>query len=129
VSGAVIYSRYVFIRSGRASDSRVIWKERLPDFLTQVFGQRKLLSDRRSGIMHAVIFYGFIIVQLGAIDIVIKGLGGHGLPIPGYAVFGLIQEVTVVSILLAVAYAAYRRYGERLPRLSRGLKPSLVLYF
>jgi len=129
VSGAVIYSRYVFIRSGRASDSRVIWKERLPDFLTQVFGQRKLLSDRRSGIMHAVIFYGFIIVQLGAIDIVIKGLGGHGLPVPGYAVFGLIQEVTVVSILLAVAYAAYRRYGERLPRLSRGLKPSLVLYF
>ena len=79
--------------------------------------------------MHVVIFYGFLILQLGALDILIKGLGGRGLPLPGYAVFGLIQEITVSLVLLSVGYAGYRRYMERVPRLKRGWQPSMVLYF
>ena len=79
--------------------------------------------------MHIVIFYGFIILQLGALDLILKGLIGRGLPIPGYDYFTLMQEVTVALILLAMGYATYRRYIEKLKRLKRGWKPSIVIFF
>ncbi len=49
--------------------------ERLKTLVLQVFGQTKLLKDKKSGIMHVIIFYGFIILQFGALDIIVKGLG------------------------------------------------------
>jgi heterodisulfide reductase subunit C/nitrate reductase gamma subunit len=94
-----------------------------------VFGQTKLLKDKKSGIMHIVIFYGFIILQLGALDLILKGLIDRGLPVPGYDYFTLMQEVTVGLIVLAMGYATYRRYIEKLKRLKRGWKPSIVVFF
>ncbi|WP_334072775.1 (Fe-S)-binding protein [Paenibacillus sp. A14] len=126
----VVYHRYLYVRLGRPVDFRSRMKGGGMEFVSQVFGQRKLLKDPKSGIMHAVIFYGFIILQFGAVDLIVKGLteGGH-LPLPAYDVFGLLQEITVLLVLAAMGYAAYRRYGEKLPRLKRGWKPSIVVLF
>ncbi|MGG4032308.1 (Fe-S)-binding protein [Paenibacillus cisolokensis] len=99
------------------------------DWLMQTFGHRKLLKDVRSGLMHAVMFYGFIVLQFGALDLIWKGLAGRPLPYPAYDAFTLVQEVTATAVLAAVLYAAYRRYVERLPRLKRGWKPSYVIWF
>ncbi|MFF3921538.1 (Fe-S)-binding protein [Paenibacillus lactis] len=126
---SVVYRRYLYIRLGKPANLKKDLKERLSQFAIQVFGQSKLFKDRKSGIMHFIVFYGFIILQFGAIDIIWKGLSGHGLPIPGYAGFILMQEITVALILLAIGYAAYRRYGEKLKRLKRGWKPSIVIFF
>jgi Fe-S oxidoreductase len=99
-------------------------------FAREVFGHSKLLKDVRSGVMHLVYFYGFIMLQFGAIDLIWKGLnGGARLPFPFYNWFAWSQEWTVTIVLLAVLYGAYRRYGEKLPRLKRDWKPSLVLWF
>lgn len=126
----VVYHRYLYVRSGRPFDFRSRMKGGWREFATQVFGQSKLLKDPRSGIMHAVVFYGFILLQFGAVDLIVKGLtqGGH-LPLPAYEAFGFLQELTVLLVLAAMGYAAYRRYGERLPRLKRGWKPSIVILF
>ncbi|ANY73417.1 hypothetical protein BBD41_12930 [Paenibacillus ihbetae] len=126
---SVVYRRYLYIRLGKPANLKKDLKERLSQFAIQVFGHSKLFKDRKSGIMHFIVFYGFIILQFGAIDIIWKGLSGHGLPIPGYAGFILMQEITVALILLAIGYAAYRRYGEKLKRLKRGWKPSIVIFF
>ncbi|RYL94466.1 heterodisulfide reductase-related iron-sulfur binding cluster [Sporolactobacillus sp. THM19-2] len=125
----VICHRYDYIKLGKKTPFRHDFRERFSAFVTQVFGQKKLLKDPKSGIMHIVIFYGFIVLQFGALDIIFKGLSGHHLPIPGYPFFLLSQEITVVLVLIAVSYAFYRRYIERLKRLKRGFKPSLVLIF
>ncbi|WP_374992122.1 heterodisulfide reductase-related iron-sulfur binding cluster [Paenibacillus sp. LHD-38] len=99
-------------------------------FSAQVLGHRKLLNDVRSGIMHLVYFYGFIVLQFGAADLIWKGLNdGAPLPLPYYSWFSLTQEMTVTLVFAAVLYGAFRRYGERLPRLKRGWKPSLVMWF
>lgn len=125
-----VYHRYLYLKLGESADFRQRAEGRWTEFLSQVFGQKKLMKDPKSGLMHIVIFYGFIILQFGALDVIVKGLtGGKHLPIPGYAVFGLMQEVTVVLILVAMGYAAYRRYGEKLTRLKKGWKPSLVILF
>nr|WP_243735240.1 heterodisulfide reductase-related iron-sulfur binding cluster [Paenibacillus turpanensis] len=124
-----VYHRLLYIRLGRPANVPQIAKQRIKSFAAQTFGQTKLLKDRKSGMMHIVIFYGFIVLQVGALDLIVRGLIGRGLPIPGYAAFELTQELTVVLILLAMGYATYRRYGEKLKRLKRGWKPSIVTFF
>ncbi|MEC0239723.1 heterodisulfide reductase-related iron-sulfur binding cluster [Paenibacillus dokdonensis] len=125
-----VYHRFLYVKLGKPADFRKQREGKWGEFLSQVFGQKKLFKDWKSGMMHFVIFYGFIILQFGALDLIIKGLtdGGH-LPLPAYDVFGLLQEITVVLILAAIGYAAYRRYGEKLARLKKGWKPSLVVFF
>ncbi|QJD86754.1 (Fe-S)-binding protein [Cohnella herbarum] len=93
----------------------------------QVFGHRRLLQDRRSGWMHLVLFYGFLILQLGALEILWKGVSGKSFAWADNGVFSMMQEVTVALVLIAVAYGAFRRYGEKLARLPKGWKPLLVL--
>ncbi|WP_027091192.1 (Fe-S)-binding protein [Cohnella thermotolerans] len=128
--GKAVYRRYSYLRLGQPFDFKRQSRDRLGVFLAEVFGQRKLLKDWKSGVMHLVVFYGFIVLQFGALDLIFKGLsGGVPLPIPGYDAFGLIQETTAALVLIAMGYAAFRRYVERLPRLKRGWKPSLVIFF
>ncbi|RUS47778.1 (Fe-S)-binding protein [Cohnella sp. AR92] len=125
-----VYHRYLYVRLGRPAEFRGGGPGRTGEFLSQLFGQKKLLKDLRSGMMHVVIFYGFILLQFGALDLIVKGLtDGRHLPLPAYGSFGLLQEITVFLVLAAMGYAAYRRYGEKLPRLKRGWKPSAVLFF
>ncbi|CAM3004912.1 heterodisulfide reductase-related iron-sulfur binding cluster [Paenibacillus sediminis] len=125
----VVYHRYLYVKLGQPANLSKELKSRLRTVLAEVLGQKKLLKDRKSGIMHVVIFYGFIVLQFGALDLIWKGLSGHPIPFPGYEAFGLIQEITAVLILLAIGYAAYRRYVEKLKRLKRGWKPSIVIFF
>lgn len=127
----VVKTRIEFIRLGKKVefDNRV--KERLQKIWVNVFGQKKLLKDKKSGIMHVMFFYGFILVQFGAIDFIWKGLApGSHLPLgPLYAGFTFFQEIVTLMILVAVIWAFYRRYVEKLVRLKRNFKSGLVLIF
>lgn len=126
----VVYRRFGYLQLGRPVEQQYRSKGRAGEYMSEVFGQKKLLKDPRSGLMHIAIFYGFIILQFGALDLIVKGLAkGKHLPLPAYEQFGLLQEITALLILLAMAYAAYRRYGEKLARLKRGWKPSIVIIF
>ncbi|MHA6482336.1 (Fe-S)-binding protein [Paenibacillus sp. strain BS8-2] len=130
---AVIWRRIGYMRLGvptvfeRHRPSKASGKTGLG---SEMLRHRRLLNDWRSGVMHLVYFYGFIMLQFGALDLIWKGLnGGEALPIPFYGPFSWLQEVTVGMVFLAVIYGGYRRYGEKLPRLKRDLKPSIVLWF
>jgi Fe-S oxidoreductase len=129
LAAKVIAARYSYIRLGQPASVPYNFTERLKEFAAEVFGQTKLLKDRKSGWMHVVIIYGFIILQFGVIDLIYKGLAGMPLPIPAYSFFSLLQETTVVLILLATGYAGYRRYVEKIKRLKKGWKPSIVIFF
>lgn len=149
--GLAVYRRYLYVKLGKPVEERSggesgsaegdfaesvsnrrkrAGNRRARTFLTEVFGQKKLLQDRKSGAMHVALFYGFIVVQFGALDLIVKGLGAGGLlPRSAWDGFGLVQEITVLLILVAIGYAAWRRYGEKLPRLKRGWKPGIVVWF
>ncbi|MFT9849173.1 (Fe-S)-binding protein [Aneurinibacillus sp. REN35] len=126
----LVYSRITYIKLGQAANLKDDATRSLNAFWVNVFGQKKLLKDSKSGVMHIVLFYGFLLVQFGAIDLIWKGLkpGSH-LPFgSAYPYFLLFQEVVVVSILLAIFYAWYRRNVEKLKRLKRGWKANLVVW-
>jgi Fe-S oxidoreductase len=127
----VVKTRIEFIKLGKKVEFDNNVKERMQKIWVNVFGQKKLLKDKKSGIMHVMFFYGFILVQFGAIDFIWKGLApGSHLPLgPLYAGFTFFQEIVTLMILVAVIWAFYRRYVEKLVRLKRNFKSGLVLIF
>jgi Fe-S oxidoreductase len=127
----VVKTRIEYIKLGKKSEFDDDVKERVRRIWVHVFGQKRLLKDKKSGIIHVMFFYGFILVQFGAIDFIWKGLkpGSH-LPLgPLYPGFTFFQEIVTLMILVAVVWAFYRRYVEKLVRLKRGFKNGLVLLF
>ncbi|MDV2583137.1 (Fe-S)-binding protein [Alkalibacillus haloalkaliphilus] len=127
----VVRTRIAYIKLGRKSEYDQDVKQRLKDIWVYVFGQKKLLKDMKSGIIHVMMFYGFLLVQFGAIDYIWKGLNPEshlpfGIFYPGFVFF---QEIVTLTILVAVVWAFYRRYIEKLVRLKRGFKAGLVLIF
>ncbi|MCQ6264944.1 (Fe-S)-binding protein [Fictibacillus sp. WQ 8-8] len=127
----VVKTRYEFIKMGKKVEFDHTVQERIKAVLVNVFGQKKLLKDKKSGIIHVLFFYGFLLVQFGAIDFIWKGLApGSHLPLgPLYPGFTFFQEIVTFLILVAVVWAFYRRYVEKLVRLKRGFKAGLVLLF
>lgn len=126
----VVYSRYLFVKLGKKAEFEPSLRERMNEVLVNVFGQKKLFKDKKSGIMHFVLFYGFFIIQIGLIELIIKGfIKGYEFPLgDAHKYFSLLQEWTTFLMLLAVVYGAYRRYGERLKRLQwkRDVKAAAV---
>ncbi|MBS4206825.1 4Fe-4S dicluster domain-containing protein [Bacillus sp. FJAT-50079] len=127
----VVKTRIAFIKLGKKAEFDHNLKARLNKIWINVFGQKKLLKDKKSGAIHVVFFYGFILVQFGAIDYIWKGLApGSHLPLgPLYPGFKFFQELVTLAILVAVVWAFYRRYIEKLVRLKRGFYAGLVLLF
>ncbi|MFJ8101208.1 heterodisulfide reductase-related iron-sulfur binding cluster [Lysinibacillus sp. NPDC096212] len=127
----LLKTRYKFVQLGKKVEFDESVKERVRYLMVNVLGQNKLLKDPKSGLIHVMFFYGFLMVQLGAIDLIWKGLApGSHLPLGVfYSVFTFFQELVVLMILVAVVWAFYRRYVEKLVRLKRGWKNGLVLIF
>lgn len=117
--GYLLYSRVAYIKLGQKEELDLQLNERLNTVLINVFGQRKLFKDTKSGVMHFVLFYGFIIIQVGLIEIILKGFfKGYELPLGSlHKYFSFLQEWTVFLMLAAVVYGFYRRYFEKLKRL------------
>ncbi|NJP37351.1 (Fe-S)-binding protein [Alkalicoccus luteus] len=128
---SLVRTRTAYIKMGKKPEFIMSMKERRDALIKQVFGQKKLLKDKKSGIIHVMFFYGFLLVQFSAIDVIWKGLNpGSHLPLgPVYPFFTFFQEIVVLMILVAVVWAFHRRYVEKLVRLKRNFKAGLVLIF
>ncbi len=111
-----------YLRIAR-SESRVNdIPRRVWNLLTIGFAQTKILRDPVAGPLHALVFWGFIVLQIGAIEILAQGVFpqfsyGAILPQPLHWLFLLSQELTAGAVLVAVAALLYRRIIVRPKRL------------
>ena len=80
--------------------------------------------------MHAILFYAFFIIQVGLIELILKGfITGYEFPFgDAHKYFSFIQEWTTFLMLAAIIYGFYRRYVEKLKRLQwkRDFKAAFV---
>ncbi|MEO7965929.1 MAG: (Fe-S)-binding protein, partial [Gemmatimonadaceae bacterium] len=86
------------------------------------FAQTKILRDPLVGPLHAAVFWGFLVLQLGALEILTHGVSPsfayeRFVPQPIYYLFLLSQELTAVAVLAAVAFLLYRRIVVKPRRL------------
>lgn len=78
------------------------------------FGQTKILKDPFGGLMHALVFWGFCVLGMGTVEIMVQGLWtpfNWGLVLPRllYVPYVVSQEFFAVFVLLACTYLIYRR--------------------
>lgn len=123
-------------RLGRpVNRSTKLWA-RTTDFLQQIFGQKRVLRDRIPGIMHAMIFYGFLVLFIGT-DIIaieedfsIPTLGPErGRIITGgfYIVYEFLLDTLGMLFVVGLLWAAYRRYIHKSERLDNRRTDAWVL--
>lgn len=86
---------------------------RIRNVLVVAIGQSKLLREPVAGAIHAMIFWGFLVLLAAVIESIIEGLfpGGNLFWLgPIYSVLSVSQDVFCVLILIGVLWALWRRY-------------------
>ena len=84
--------------------------------------QTKMFKDRRAGIMHFTIFWGFVLLTVGTANIVTAGAIQSVIAIPAGGVLwtavSVMQNGVAILVLVAVGYAFVRRLITRPRRLA-----------
>lgn len=139
-SAAFGYSGYRFslllrmlrAQKGTARNRFTDLPARIIDSVIHILGQKAVLRKKGIGIIHTVIFWGFIIITVGTLeqfastlhrDLTFDFLG------PIYGPLISIQDFFTVAILFAVGAAFYRRLVIRPEGLGQSRDANIVLLF
>lgn len=117
------------IKLGKELDRTDRSNERWKNLALIALGQSKMVKRPVSGLLHIVVYAGFIIINIEILEIIIDGiLGTHRvfLPILGMDVYGFLIgtfEILAILVLFAVTVFWLRRNAVRLKRfISNDLK-------
>jgi Fe-S oxidoreductase len=102
--------------------------DRIPERVRRMFvdglGQRKFLSgEQPAGIMHALIFWGFVVLMLEVVTLYGRAfdatwnIPGFGPDQPLGPPFFIARDVLEVTVIVGVGYMLYRRLIVHTPRL------------
>ncbi len=104
---------------------------RLLGFVEYAVIQTKMFRDLRAGLMHAGIFWGFVLLTIGTVNVVTGGLVQTILSAPlGGAIWTAVsamQNVVAVVVLASIAWAFERRLISRPQRLTLNRDALLIL--
>ncbi|HEY8368826.1 MAG TPA: hypothetical protein VIM86_05855, partial [Thermodesulfobacteriota bacterium] len=104
-------------------------RARLNDVGIFVLGQARMFRYPVSGIMHALIFWGFIVLTVGTIELFGAGFWpGFRIPlVSDRAWFVLSQDLFAGLVLVGVALAVLIRYVRRPERISQTWDAAVIL--
>lgn len=114
------------IRMGRPVDTSDHKSERWKNMLRIAFGQQKMVVRPVSGILHIIVYIGFIIINLEVLEIIIDGLfGTHRV----FAFMGgfysvLIGSFEVLALLVIVSVVVFW-IRRNILRIQRFWKPEM----
>lgn len=94
--------------------------ERIRTTLVVGFGQSKILRDKAAGPIHAMIFWGFLILLFSAAEMVLEGLHegwSFNFLGPVYSVITVLTDVFCMLIMLGTVMSLWRRYVTKVKRL------------
>ncbi len=113
-------------RRGHPDDRISEIPQRAVETLAQIFGQKRVLRDRRPGSMHALIFFGFLALFIGTDIIAVEedftvpliGPDAGKILVGGfYQSYETILDIMGLVFIAGLAWAAWRRYKVRPDRL------------
>jgi len=133
VVGAVafIYGILRHYRNWRIGKPLVRWDrpwERLKALLADTVLHRSVLREAYPGLMHLAIFYGFAVLTLGTVVVLLQADLGlkvfHG---PLYLWLSLALDLLGLVALVGLGLAAFRRYVLRPKRLDSGVEDAVII--
>ena len=103
-----------YLHLGHAEDRGDHPLIRIRNLLAIGIAQKKIFRDPVAGPMHALIFWGFMVLTAGTVEILISGVFplfsyGKILPRPIYLAYSASQDVFALLVIAAVGFALYRR--------------------
>ncbi len=112
------------IQLGKPLDRTDRPSERLQNMIRIAFGQKKMFDKPIVGLLHFVVYAGFILINIEVLEIVLDGiLGTHRLfaPIFGklYPVLINFFETLAFGVLVACIIFLFRRNITKVPRLQK----------
>ena len=136
--GAFVYlmrRRYQVLRAARQIDRFDRPWERLKKVLVYYLGQRRILDPKHlgAGIMHALIFWGFLAVSINSLHLIGRAYIPHfHLPLFGPesllgAPYIVLRDVFEVAVLLMVLVAGFRRLVLKPERITLSWDAALIL--
>jgi len=122
--GAVVLSlsrRYQLLRAGRPDDRFDRLGERFKHTLVYAFGQKKMFDDPVAGAYHLLIFYGFLVVSVRTVSMVVEGLfAGWELPLlhtPAGHAYLFSKDIFELLVLVGLGFAVWRRGIQKKERV------------
>src|SRR6185295_1009995 len=104
---------------------------RIVSLVEYALAQRKMFRDLRAGLLHAGIFWGFVLLTIGTANIVTGGLVQAVLSIPLdgalWVAVTAMQNVIAVIVLVSIAWAYWRRLVTKPKRLTFNRDALLIL--
>ncbi|MBI3790735.1 MAG: (Fe-S)-binding protein [Gemmatimonadetes bacterium] len=115
-------ARYLQFGKGAETSRVTEMPTRLRNLLVIGFAQSKILRDPLAGPLHAGVFWGFLVLTVGSIEILLQGvINGFSydafLPKPVFALYTLSQELFALLVLGAVSVLIWRRLVTKPKRL------------
>ncbi|MCJ7780791.1 MAG: respiratory nitrate reductase subunit gamma, partial [Acidimicrobiia bacterium] len=102
-----------------------LWKQRMIG-LRDALLMRTVLEDRQAGLMHSMIYWGFIVLMIGTaileLDHILPASMKflHGWFYQGYSA---VLDVAAAAFVVGIVWAAVRRYGQKPWRLRGKTRP------
>jgi Fe-S oxidoreductase len=130
-----IYRRFDRLRKAKPDNRFDEVGPRIKETLIYFLGQKRLFKGKYflAGMLHALIFWGFLIVSINTIHMIGGGfVQGFYLPFlsaqSGLGVFYIfLRDLFEVLVLAMILAAAYRRAALRPPRITRSWDAVLIL--
>ncbi|MEO8619996.1 MAG: hypothetical protein ABI625_02950, partial [bacterium] len=103
-----------YLNLGHAEDRTDHPLIRIRNVLSIGIAQKKIFRDPVAGPMHALIFWGFVVLTAGTVEILISGVvQGFSyawiLPAPIFIAYSASQDIFALLVIVAVSFALYRR--------------------
>ena len=133
--GFFFYTIYKLVKQFKFTRSKSIKGdvlERTIITLKVAFGQTKMFKRPVAGILHALVWWGFLVITVGTLEMIIDGLAGttRFLQFSGkaYAIVTASGEIFGVLVILASFLFLFRRYIIKPKRFTgKEMKPSARL--
>ena len=131
VAGFLFLTFYLFSLRAKnwqrgAPDRRTgLWKERL-EAMGAGLRMQTLMRDRAAGLMHSMVYYGFLVLFLGTVTLEIDHLlpaGFKFLQDDVYRAYSFTLDAAALVFLGGLAWAFVRRYGQAPWRLRSKTRP------
>lgn len=105
--------------------------DRVLTTITNVLGQKAVLRKPAAGIMHATIFWGFLVITTGTLEQFVSTIYAPAnfqfIGTTAYSILVFLQDFFTFAVLLAVGFACYRRYIIRPEALGKSKDANRVL--
>jgi len=112
--GFTMFRIFRVLRAAKQIDRFDKIAERLQITLLVAFGQSKILRKPVAGILHALVWWGFLVITVGTLEMMIDGVTGSDRVLsflgPVYNVITASGEIFAALILISIVIFLYRRY-------------------